>query len=65
MPSPFTFRTKAKGVWANFTTECVACRGEITVTNGRADFHQCPVVVVTTNTTKPVTLEQIRAALGK
>ena len=59
------FTTKTQGVWATFTTDCIYCRGEVTVTNGRADFHQCQVVVTTTNTTKPVTLADIRAALGK
>jgi len=54
---------KPNGIHATFTTECAYCRDEITVTNGRADFHQCPVVVTTTNTTRPITLAQIRAAL--
>ena len=59
------FLTKPQGIHATFTTDCVYCRGEITVTNGRADFHQCAVVITTTNTTKPQTLDQIRFALGK
>jgi hypothetical protein len=58
-------KTKPRGIHATFITECAYCRGEITVTNGRADFHQCPVVITTSNTTKPVTLEDIRAALGR
>ena len=46
---------KPKGERANFDTECVKCRGVLTISNGRVDYHEC----------RPVTLEQIRAALGK
>lgn len=35
------FRTKPRGMWANFTTECAKCAGELTVTNGRVDPHTC------------------------
>jgi len=56
---------KPRGIHATFQTECIYCRGEITVTNGRADYHQCEVVITTTNTTNPVTLAEIRAALER
>lgn len=52
----FTFRTKPQGIHATFQTECVQCRGELTVSNGRVDRHDCR---------EPVTLADIRAALGK
>jgi len=58
MPSPFTFRTKAKGVWATFQTQCAGCGGVLTITNGREDPHDC-------QPRRPVTLADIRAALGK
>lgn len=48
-------KTKPRGIWANFRTDCV-CGAEITVTNGRIDFHQCG---------RPISLADIRAALGK
>jgi len=41
MPSPFTFRTKAKGVWANFTTDCDRCGHELTISNGKVEPHVC------------------------
>lgn len=34
-------RTKPRGMWANFVSECVECRDEITVSNGRPEPHQC------------------------
>ena len=33
-------KTKPKGIHATFTTDC-PCGGELTVTNGRPDFHEC------------------------
>lgn len=48
------FRTKPRGIHANFQSECHLCGGEITVSNGRIDNHRCE---------RPVTLEQIRDAL--
>ena len=37
---PFTFRTKPRGVWANFQTEC-GCGGVLTITGGRIEWHDC------------------------
>ena len=34
-------KTKARGIHATFSTDCVRCGGEITVSNGRPDRHQC------------------------
>lgn len=48
---------KPRGIHATFQTECHRCTAEITVTNGRPDQHLC-------RPPKPVTLAQIRAALG-
>ena len=45
-------KTKPRDEWANFTTTCT-CGSELTISNGRVDYHEC----------RPVTLEQIRAAL--
>jgi hypothetical protein len=50
-------KTKPRGIWATFRTECASCRGELTVTNSRPDPHECR--------DKPVTLADIRAALGR
>jgi len=52
------FRTKPKGIHATFRTDC-GCGGELTVTNGRVDPHQCRIEPAE----RPVTLAQIRAAL--
>jgi len=52
------FRTKPKGIHANFRTDC-GCGAEITVTNGRIDPHQCRIEPAE----RPVSLAQIRAAL--
>jgi hypothetical protein len=49
-------RIPPKGVWANFTTTCVTCGGEITITNGRQEPHQCREA--------PITLADIRSALA-
>ena len=50
-------KTKPKGIHANFQSECFKCSGNITVTNGRVDPHECR--------DKPVSLADIRAALSK
>jgi hypothetical protein len=47
--------TKPKGDHAKFRTDCFKCGRELTITNGRIDYHDC----------RPITLEQIRDALGK
>jgi competence CoiA-like predicted nuclease len=44
---------KPKGIHATFQTECPACQGELTVTNGHPDPHYC----------HQLTLAQLRAAL--
>ena len=49
------FRTKPRGMWANFQTEC-GCGGVLTVTGGRIDPHTC-------EEPKPITLADLRAAL--
>jgi hypothetical protein len=49
-------KTKPRGIHANFITECAACRGDITISNGRLEHHECR--------DKPVSLADIRAALG-
>lgn len=33
--------TKPRDEQASFRTDCWKCRGELTVTNGRLDYHQC------------------------
>lgn len=38
------FKTKPRGEWANFLTECWRCGHEITVSNARPDPHDCPTV---------------------
>lgn len=48
-------KTKARGIHANFTTDCERCGGEITVSNGRPDRHQC-------ETPQLLTLDAIEAA---
>jgi hypothetical protein len=35
------FKTKPRGEQASFRTDCVACGGELTVSNGRIDPHTC------------------------
>jgi hypothetical protein len=52
------FKTKPRGDQLSFLTECVRCRGELSISNGRVTPHDC-------RDNKPVTLEQIRFALGK
>jgi hypothetical protein len=34
-------KTKAKGIHANFQTECPECKEPIFVTNGKPDPHEC------------------------
>lgn len=51
-----TFKTKPQGVWANFRTDCHRCKGEVTVSHGRVDPHDC-------QPDRPVTLADLRAAL--
>lgn len=34
-------RNLPKGVWANFTSTCHICQGEITVRDGRLERHEC------------------------
>jgi len=48
------FRTKPRGMWANFQTEC-GCGGVLTVTGGRIDPHTCERT--------SGTLEEVLAAL--
>jgi len=50
-------KTKPKGIHATFTTSC-ECGAELTVTNGRVDKHEC-------ERPRPITLADLRAALGK
>lgn len=33
--------TKPRGIYANFATECVHCRGEIVYRDGRQERHEC------------------------
>lgn len=47
-------KTRPRGIHANFATECAYCNGELTITNGRIDPHECA---------QPVTLADLRAAL--
>lgn len=34
-------KTKPRGMWANFETSCYRCDGELTVSNGKPDPHDC------------------------
>lgn len=49
-------KTKPRGIYATFATDCHLCGAEVTVSNGRPDRHQC-------DTPQPVTLADIRAAI--
>ena len=51
-------KTKPRGIHANFTTTCT-CGRELTITNGRVEHHDCR------EPERPVSLADIRAALGK
>lgn len=50
--------TKPRDEQLSFLTECVRCRGELTISNGRVNPHDC-------RDNEPVTLSQIRAALDR
>jgi hypothetical protein len=50
-----TFKTKPRGDQASFVTDC-HCGGELTISNGRIDPHQC-------REKRPITLADLRAAL--
>lgn len=52
-------KTKPRGIHATFQTECVYCRGDLTVSNGRPDPHTCRIETPD----RPVSLADIRAAL--
>jgi hypothetical protein len=49
-------KTKPQGIHANFVTSCIYCRGDLTITNGRIEHHDC-------REPQPKTLADIRAAL--
>jgi len=49
------FRTKPRGEQLSFVTECVKCRGELSISNGRVDRHDCEP--------RPISLADLRAAL--
>jgi len=50
------FRTKPRGEQLSFLTECVRCRGELSISNGREDRHDC-------EPNRPISLADLRAAL--
>jgi len=50
------FRTRPRGDQLSFETDCWKCAGELTITNGRPERHDC-------REPQPITLAQIRAAL--
>ena len=52
----FTFKTRPRDEQLSFLSECWKCQGELTITNGRPERHDC-------REPRPVTLEQLRAAL--
>jgi len=52
-------KTKPRGIHATFTTECVYCRGDLTITSGRIEHHECR------EPERPVSLADIRAALER
>lgn len=52
-------KTKPRGIHATFATTCHACRGDLTISGGRIDPHDCRPPE------RPVSLADIRAALGK
>lgn len=41
------FRTRPRGAQLSFLTECIRCRGELSVTQGRIDRHDCFTVWAT------------------
>jgi hypothetical protein len=52
------FRTKARGIWANFQSDCFRCGAEVTISHGKPDPHTCQAP-------KPLTLADLRAALER
>jgi hypothetical protein len=50
------FRTKPRDEQLSFLTDCYRCGGELTVTHGRPEKHDC-------REPKPVTLADLDAAL--
>ena len=36
-------RTKPRGIYANFTFNCVTCGSECAVTDGKPEPHQCRI----------------------
>lgn len=50
-------KTRPQGIHATFETECIHCRGVLTVSNGSPDPHDCR------QPERPVSLADIRAAL--
>lgn len=57
-------KTKPRGIWATFRTECVDCGGVILVTNGRPeehthDFRARNLEAVREEIDKPLTLADI------
>ena len=50
------FRTKPRGDQLSFVTDCWKCAGELTITNGRPERHDC-------REPKPITLADLDAAL--
>jgi hypothetical protein len=56
MGGQVSFRTKPRDEQLSFLTECWRCTGELTVTHGRPEKHDC-------REPQPVTLADLRAAL--
>ena len=49
------FRTRPRGEQLSFLTSCFRCNGELSVSNGRPERHDCEP--------QPLTLADLRAAL--
>jgi len=49
------FRTKPRGEQLSFITSCWKCAGELAITNGRPERHDCEP--------RPISLADLRAAL--
>lgn len=49
------FRTKPRDEQLSFLTTCYRCRGELSISNGRVNLHDCEP--------HPITLADLRAAL--
>jgi hypothetical protein len=56
--NPCTFKTKPRDEQLSFLAECFRCRGELTISHGRVEAHQC-------REKRPITLADLRAALDK